>query len=178
MTKQEFRSTILQLHATERLAMSTLYTQVGLLLTATLAIGAAVSSIANVEITRQAGRRFDCGLLTTVLVGAVFCLAMSVFHLYRAGMPRTKYPVVNIDDVSRILDEKCANGDSPDEQYDRANDCLAKLFRDATQKYRAVNEQRKVSVQKGIRWLAWAVVLAGTGAILSHIIISAGVING
>lgn len=178
MPKHKFHAAVLQLYLAERQGMSTLYAQVGLLLTGAVALGAAIHVVADPQITRLSAERFDCGLMTSALVAATACLVAAVAHLYAAAMPRTAYPVVNVNKLTEILKEKCADGVDDTSHYDKAVKSLTDLLRSAANDYRTLNEKRKASVQKGTRWLVWAGALVGIAAFFSHLIAVLGAING
>lgn len=156
--------------------MATLYTQVGILSTLALAVGVGVHSVVDPQVAAVSGDRFDCGLQILAVIGATFCLIASLFHLYRAGIPKFGYPVVNSGGVLDILEQKRVQGDIGKKDYSDALGRMCVLLNKATSDYRSINESRKGLIRLGFAWLAAAGGFLVIAAVVLKIILATGVV--
>jgi len=159
MRKPPLLDSVVQLYSLERQGVSAIYTQGGLLLTATVAVAAGLYNTATVDRLDPHAVTLARDLLLVLSCLDVILIALAVWHIARGIIPRAKYPRNRINQlVSRLQ-----SGEKDDARDENALLALERLLSDAAEQYQAVNEARQVSIRKAFEMLLASVVVLGAG---------------
>ena len=157
MSKPPLLDTVVQLYSLERQGVSVIYTQGGLLLTATVIVAAALFNTATAaRLSPDAITLARDALLLLSFVNVVL-IAFTIWYIALGILPKTKYPRNRINQIITRLQ----NGEKDEVRDTSAMLALERLLAEAAEIYQEVNEVRSVCIKSAFQFLLLSVIALG-----------------